>query len=103
MSDPTRGHTAGPWLVQDEDLNNLVVVQGDDGTVIADVLTFFGVNSPSEAEANAALIAAAPDLKAEVVLLRDYVRRVVPWLSVQSDPQSRDLAIEGERLLKEEG
>ena len=56
----SRTHTPGPWTTQNvESEHNLVYVlirAGDDG------LAFAGVYEGHDAEANAALIAAAPDL-----------------------------------------
>ena len=65
------GHTPGPWYLDDApDVKHPSVVLADDGaTIVAEAMTV--VAEQHDAEANARLIAAAPDLLAEVKRLRD--------------------------------
>ena len=65
------GHTPGPWYVDDApDVKHPSVVLADDGaTIVAEAMTV--VAEQHDAGANAQLIAAAPDLLAEVKRLRE--------------------------------
>lgn len=67
------GHTPGPWYVDDApDVEHPSVVLADDGaTIVAEATTV--VAEQHDAEANARLIAAAPDLLAEVKRLRKVI------------------------------
>ena len=60
----TTKHTPGPWKYSFENINSeWAIVTGPRGAIVANV------NADSRQEANAALIAAAPDLLGALVLL----------------------------------
>lgn len=77
-------HTPGKWKVEGSDNpdgSNLIVLD-EDGRVIADMCDSCGVEDCEEAEANARLIAAAPDL---LEALRDLHDACAHWED-QDDP-----------------
>jgi hypothetical protein len=71
----TQKHTPGPWAVETNlnEYGSPLNVNKDAATTIASCDGDSGVGDSKEAEANARLIAAAPDLLAAL-------RRAVPWL-----------------------
>ena len=75
------GHTPGPWYLDDApDVKHPSVILADDGaTIVAEAMTV--VAEQHDAEANARLIAAAPDL---LDLLKD-ARRMVKELHAMLD------------------
>ena len=73
-------HTPGPWRPESEsrspDGSDLLVTTADGAYSIADCrMQCTGVGSVDEAEANARLIAAAPDLLAELRALVEGIER----------------------------
>lgn len=75
------GFTPGPWKVYRSDYGSRPGIEGRETSVIAygtpvDAEGVLG-NSPEEIEANARLIAAAPDLYASVVELREMLMAFV--------------------------
>lgn len=69
----TSKHTPGPWVLMPEfhgDHGQYYITDEADGSEIASVTAWIGEHR-AEAEANARLIAAAPDLLSALVMLRD--------------------------------
>lgn len=62
-------HTRGPWHIGP----NRLIVYAADGYAIADAKTFHLRHSPNEGEANARLIAAAPDMLATLEEMRSTI------------------------------
>lgn len=58
------GHTHGPWVAEDDDGYSIWSIRGPSGLITR------VIGDPAEAEANARLIASAPDLAAENERLR---------------------------------
>ena len=90
-ADQFDGHTPGPWYVDDApDVKHPSVVLADDGaTIVAEATTV--VAEQHDAEANARLIAAAPDLLAEVKRLRDLVDFAIVVLESDGEKAQADL------------
>lgn len=62
-------HTPGPWKVFRTDAGELDSITTMDGLCVASTVTFYGNN---QGEANARLIAAAPDLLAALYQIATY-------------------------------
>lgn len=62
-------HTPGPWHVGGKDRT---VIFAEDGYAVADTKSFHGKHRDGAAQANAHLIAAAPDL---LEFVRDHAKR----------------------------
>ena len=91
-------HTAGPWQYiksQEDDVQNgsehfsILTGESDDGWFIADLLN--GLNQ--EAEANARLIAAAPDLLEALHLAVDMIEPAYPEADLDPDVKQIRAAI----------
>ena len=67
----TTKHTPGPWRTGGLPQHAPIVYAPDD-YAICDTKTFHGRRSPEEAEANARLIAAAPDMLAALQAFREW-------------------------------
>lgn len=55
-------HTPGPWRLRPSSGGRPAIIYGNDGWPVADVATYHGRVSQEQQDANACLIAAAPDL-----------------------------------------
>ena len=70
-------HTPGPWLVEDKSSNDVyryVLAECDDIHPVARI-TLDGIRHDDVAEANARLIAAAPELLEAAIELKDVCNR----------------------------
>ena len=84
-------HTPGPWVIDDDGEVTLITVPGGDSGVDNDVAEVYGGNGndPQEQQANARLIAAAPDLleALQAMNVPDYPLADVPanrkWILAQ--------------------
>ena len=68
-------HTKGPWTIEKEDGEFWAIYSGSE--LVADVLHKYASFTMAEGEANARLIAAAPDLLAMCRLAAKYVAKMV--------------------------
>ena len=95
-TDQFDGHTPGPWYVDDApDVEHPSVVLADDGaTIVAEAMTV--VAEQHDAGANAQLIAAAPDLLAEVKRLREENKLVWKYVHFERMYDDGLLTVEGE-------
>ncbi len=64
-------HTPGPWHTGTGKAE--IIVYATDGYAVADAKVYHGRHAEGEAEANARLIAAAPDLLAALKLAKDRI------------------------------
>lgn len=108
----TQTHTPGPWTRQpDQRFRNdqSAGVKGPNGLYIAAALDFNRTDRDAEVEANAHLIAAAPDLLTALKLLMskvdhgDYPRRCDPASMVGSVLGGNDLVTARNAIAKAEG
>ncbi len=76
-------YTQGPWKILTATSHSRGVFGGPHDSLIATVQSGAGLNVPTEIDANAHLIAAAPDLF-------DACRAFVEWYNVDSTEQKRD-------------
>lgn len=70
-------HTPGPWYVYKQS------VRGDDGNIVA--LTESDYRTPEQEDANARLIAAAPEL---LQVCKDELEAIRVWLSANPTPNA---------------
>lgn len=81
------GHTPGPWPIEqiypDSQIFGALTILGADGSLVGKTHhNLLGLNRPAEeAVANAHLIAAAPDLLAEVERLREEIKLAIESLT----------------------
>ena len=100
-SNEFEGHTPGPWYLDDApDVKHPSVILADDGaTIVAEAMTV--VAEQHDAEANARLIAAAPDLLAALIEAQKY-KRVLDKLykMADADPDWKELIDETSAALE---
>jgi len=90
-------HTPGPWTLNTKTRSDMRITNGEKGFVIAEVTTGIArfIGNLSEAEANAQLIAAAPQLASDLVGIAKALIRVLDkynpdsieyeWISVANE------------------
>lgn len=74
------GHTAGPWVVSCGSIAGMSRALDDSSLVVItgrDAIAVFSGNEETR-EANANLVAAAPDLLAALYVARDQIREFLP-------------------------
>jgi len=86
----TTKHTAGPWKLSDSNRMDMHIRAGEKGFVIAEInsRTANFIGNQSEAEANAQLIATAPELLAALIEAQNLVnlcRQYMPKSIKNSD------------------
>lgn len=68
-------HTPGPWRLRPSSGGRPAIIYGNDGWPVANVATYHGRVEPGQQDANANLIAAAPELLAVAQLTLEWLQR----------------------------
>lgn len=91
MIEIPKNFTPGPWMVEDSDLRGWAVIHADTWGSFANVVVRFDdeTDDDPEGRANAALIALAPQMAAELLALRADVQRLTDALAAAEGEAGR--------------
>lgn len=87
-------HTPGPWTVRPDPPNLESLIHSDAGGGVWIARVMFGIGTPDQRDANAALMASAPDLLSaceEALGLIEFFHGKPGWQEYQQSPEMKRL------------